>query len=236
MAPRVALVNHIIARADRYQLIMVQGTPACGKSVLLSLIANELMSRERLNGMRRKIHILNGWARFLEVQTGVKGYDWPTSNSYLLFDESQQSYWDSTLWSSFFKAMIHIGGSYCPTVILFASYGSTRRGNSGIDATKYFQTPVQLGPDQIIPMREEEISDSELGAMGILLNHHDSRDVTERYSLTVGNVRVSNELVEHLYQVTGGHAGCLSALLKLFSDKKVSIWHMLLAIIYPCRN
>ena len=139
----------------------------------------------------------------------------------------------------FSKAMIPLGESHCPAVILFASYGSPGRGNAEFNPTKYFSTPVEFGPNQVVPMRVEDRADGNLHAglekIGVLLSETEAFDMMDRYAYMV-SIRLSNDLKEQFYQVSGGHAGCLAALTRLLDTAPVSIWHMLLATIYVSHN
>jgi hypothetical protein len=111
--PRQKLVDDIISRVGVYKLISVRGTPACGKSSLMHLLANELFTlygqsppTYTLTGWEpKKVQEAGGWAHYLEQTTGVNGDDWLNHNAYLLIDEAQQSYWDvNGLWD-FFKSI-----------------------------------------------------------------------------------------------------------------------------------
>ncbi|KAL2014810.1 hypothetical protein VTN00DRAFT_2335 [Thermoascus crustaceus] len=58
VSPRVQLVNGIIDRAEKYRLILVRGTPACGKTTVMNLVANELLAR---HSGETPVHIITGW-------------------------------------------------------------------------------------------------------------------------------------------------------------------------------
>lgn len=228
ISPRLKLVDGIIERAELYKLIIVRGTPACGKSVLVDLVANELLRKTEwpvfvLNGWTRWDVESVGWHEYLRKKTGISGSDWPTTKAYLLFDEAQESYWDGTMWASLFKTMIPFFDD-CPKIILFASYGFPGRGNAGFDPAKFFKTPVEFGPSQVIAMRSEDSldDDEKLDKIGILLNEAEASDMMDRCGHT-GGFLLAPDLRERFYHISGGHAGCLAALIGVLGRTPVSM-------------
>jgi predicted AAA+ superfamily ATPase len=99
------LVNGVIDRAEMYHVILVRGTPACGKTTLIKLVANELLARYSgdiplyvITGWdKEQVTLAGNWNRYLSEVTGIEGLSWPTSRAYLLLDEAQESYWDTNL-------------------------------------------------------------------------------------------------------------------------------------------
>ncbi|EED20554.1 hypothetical protein TSTA_037720 [Talaromyces stipitatus ATCC 10500] len=88
VSPRERLVNGIIDQAEKYRLILVRGTPDCGK---MNLVANELLTRRSgeipvhiMTGWdERQVDKAEGWNEYLMQETVIKGRDWPTSCAYL---------------------------------------------------------------------------------------------------------------------------------------------------------
>jgi DNA polymerase III delta prime subunit len=70
VSPRVQLVNGIIDRAEEYRMILVKGTPACGKTTTMRLVANELLAR---HSGEKPVHIITGWGREAVEKAG--GWD-----------------------------------------------------------------------------------------------------------------------------------------------------------------
>lgn len=237
VSPRVQLVNGIVDRAEKYRLILVRGTPACGKTTLMNLLANELLARHSgetpvhiITGWDEKqVEKAGGWNNYLMQETGIEGRAWPTSPAYLLLDEAQESYWDTTLWSAFFKAIIPFNAAESPCVMLFASYGSPGRGNSGFYEQKYFKTPMDFGPSQLISMRAEESFDEEAmdcddqNGLGLLLDAEEATDVVKKYIDAVGPPSLSKDLMDELFLISNGHVGCLTALMGVLGRAAVSV-------------
>lgn len=234
VSPRVRLVNGIIDRAELYHMILVRGTPACGKTTIMRLVANELLARYSED---IPLHIITGWneekvtragdwKNYLSQVTGIRGNSWPTSRAYLLLDEAQETYWDDNLWAEFFKDINPYPGA--PRVILFASYGSPDRGNAGFNPEKYCKTPMDFPPGALISMYAEEFYDEQRGCddqnrLGLLLNDEEATDVMNRYISTVGPLPLSKDLMDEFFLITNGHAGCLVALMGILGRASVSI-------------
>jgi hypothetical protein len=58
VSPRVRLVNGIIGQAEMYHIILIRGTPACRKTTIMKLVANELLARYSEN---IPLYIITGW-------------------------------------------------------------------------------------------------------------------------------------------------------------------------------
>lgn len=236
VAPREHLVNGIIKQAEDFRLILVRGTPACGKTTLMHLVANWLFNQST---EKRPVYVMTGWDKedvykaggwkpYLEQKTGIGGNTWPVARAYLLLDEAQESYWDTTLWSEFFKSIIPFQNPESPYVILFASYGSPGRGYAGFYESKYFKMPMELGPQQVLSMRPEEsfTTDSKpadsngQNCFSLLLGEEEAVDVMKRSNCSLP---LSSELMEELFSISDGHVGCLAALVGLLDRAKVSV-------------
>jgi hypothetical protein len=226
--PRVRLVNGIIDRAERYHVILIRGTPTCGKATIMKLVANELLARYSED---IPLHIITGWDkkevtktgnwnRYLLQVTGIKGDSWLTSCAYLLLDEAQESYWDSK--------DIHPDYPGALRVILFASYGPPDRGNAGFNPEKYRKTPMVFAPGALISMRVEEFYDELTGCdnqnrLGLLLNDEEATDVMNRYISAVGPLPLSKDLMDEFFLISSGHVGSLRALMGVLERASVSI-------------
>lgn len=116
VCPREKVVDEVVERVKSYRFIVVRGTPATGKMILIQLVDNRLL--ETL-GKKHAIYALTGWAkrevgvggwnRYLELRTGVRGYSWLAHPTYLLLDEAQEPHSDSELWAAFFKSIKRFG-------------------------------------------------------------------------------------------------------------------------------
>jgi hypothetical protein len=233
VSPRVQLVNGIIDRAEMYHIILVRGTPACGKTTIMRLVANELLARYSgdiplhiITGWNEKrVTQVGNWNSYLSQVTGIEGESWPTSRAYLLLDEAQETYWDSNLWAEFFKDINPYPG--VPYVILFASYGPPDQGSAGFNPEKYCKMPMYFPPGALISMRAEEFYDEQRGCddqnrLSLLLNDEEATDVMNRYISTVGPLPLSKDLMDKFFLITSGHVGCLIALMGILGQASVS--------------
>ncbi|GMG08990.1 unnamed protein product [Aspergillus oryzae] len=222
---RETLVDEVIARVNHYHIIRVNGTPASGKTTLMTLVANELLIRY---GKKKPIYSLPGWgtsdtrigwATYLEQETGVHGRKWLTYPAYLLLDEAQQSLWDENLWTDLFKRLEPVTG---PFIILFMSYGSPHRGFVGFGGEEHARTPINFAPEQQISLQPEEsigpqtLAPPRWRPVGLLLNEDEAEDVVERYASAAlsSNMAVilTRELKQGLFACSNGHVGLLTSL------------------------
>ena len=218
---------------DKYRLVLVRGTPACGKTTLRKLVANEILSAQT-HGEMRPLYVLNGWNKdtvvesngwdnYLRKWTGIRGQTWSTTPAFLLFDECQQSFWDENLWTEFMKEVNPFSPkSESPCIICFSSYGSPGRGNAGFDDTNYFQTPPYFGEEQTVSVRFENQGTSISHGLRLLLNQDEAFDMMRKYVDSVG-LPLTTELMSYLYTVSEGHAGCLAALVGILDRAPVRL-------------
>jgi hypothetical protein len=96
----------------------------------------------------------------------IPDYPNPTAETYLLFDEGQDTYWDVSFWNVFLKGYASFDNY---RVILFCSYGS-----SGMQPLNYrIGAPLHLNP---VEARVSLVPNSEanghlrFGAMGLLFS------------------------------------------------------------------
>ncbi|EIT74185.1 hypothetical protein F9C07_1849091 [Aspergillus flavus] len=228
---RETLVDEVIARVNHYHIIRVNGTPASGKTTLMTLVANELLIRY---GKKKPIYSLPGWgtsdtrigwATYLEQETGVHGRKWLTYPAYLLLDEAQQSLWDENLWTDLFKRLEPVTG---PFIILFMSYGSPHRGFVGFGGEEHARTPINFAPEQQISLQPEEsigpqtLAPPRWRPVGLLLNEDEAEDVVERYASAAlsSNMAVilTRELKQGLFACSNGHVGLLTSLTRMLQD------------------
>jgi hypothetical protein len=229
VSPQNQLVNGIIDRAETFRIIIVKGTPACGKTTLMQLVANKLLAQSSgaipihiITGWDKR-DVAGGWNKYLMQMTSIKGRDWPSSSAYLLFDEAQMSYWDTELWAAFFKEIIQDNIPDNPCVMLFASFGSAGQYEEAFSEDSYHVTPMTFNPSQVISMRADESLDQSLmddnhpNGLGLLLDAEEASDVMERYINIMNSPSLSKDLRDELFLISSGHIGCLTALMDVLS-------------------
>lgn len=153
----------------------------------------------------------NGWAAYLEKQTGIHGRCWLTHRGYLFLDEAQQSFWDDELWADLFKAVEPASQVY---IVLFMSYGSPTRGFTGFEQEKYVKTPMVFGAEQQISLRPDENVTWPWRPVGLLLDADEANEVVERYAQTIiPNCRpiLTQDLKKGFFLSSNGHVGLFTS-------------------------
>lgn len=213
MTPRPLTVHAIVERAFRFKLVLVRGTPGCGKSVLLCLIGKYLRDnypeyltviiRDGFPSKDKSLKYCHTWlagkfrCEYRDILSNKKFF--------LLLDEAQMTYNSTWWWSTFLKDLE--GGFGKQHVIMFASRGSA---NANPIETKLF-TPPSLPPGARIGLQKS--SDHGLQPVGILLLKEEAEDLVER-RLYIGAApfRLCDKVIEGLIEMSNGHAGALSGL------------------------
>ncbi|KAL2813740.1 hypothetical protein BJX63DRAFT_214533 [Aspergillus granulosus] len=154
---RTVLVREIIKRLDEFSLVRVNGTPASGKTTLMHLVIDHLLSGKCDKPLymitrwdQNYIRSMGGWASFLQAETGVKRNEWRKHPCYLFLDEAQESYKDGNLWAEFFKA---VDSSWACRILLLTSYGSPGSSATGITNQEMIKIPMSFGPGKQISLR-----------------------------------------------------------------------------------
>ncbi|BDD61460.1 hypothetical protein MAP00_006504 [Monascus purpureus] len=216
---RNKLVDELIARVKSFHIIRVNGTPASGKTTIMNLMVNKLFECDPatpiyvLSGWKMEsVCSANGWAAYLEKQTGIHGRCWLTHRGYLFLDEAQQSFWDDELWADLFKAVEPASQVY---IVLFMSYGSPTRGFTGFEQEKYVKTPMVFGAEQQISLRPDENVTWPWRPVGLLLDADEANEVVERYAQTIiPNCRpiLTQDLKQEFFRSSNGHVGLITSL------------------------
>lgn len=203
--------------ANRF--VVVRGTPAIGKTTILEQTANFVLEKHRniplfvVTGWdQESVEAAGGWEMHLKAVTGIDGNAWRTTSAILLVDEAQCSYWDLTLWSVFFKAL-HGAHGPGPWVALFASYGSPGGGYAGLDENRkrFRPTPIRLGGEAGISIREKPVDGPWAVPIGLLLNFDDTVACL-RHLLRLNDAMFTDDLTAQVAAVSGGHVGILSSM------------------------
>ncbi len=227
--PRPVVVQRILERALEYSVVMVRGTPASGKSILMNLIYEHATA----NLPHLSLHMFRGWPmnlsftesqNYLEEVLGFAREElFEARNTIVFIDDAQSTYYDEELWS-FLKMLDSDGASF----ILFCSYGSP--GPEPVEMKS--GTPPSLGPLQRISLQWKE-NPSKDPPVGLLLLKDEADDLISRFCTRNANKPAfSSELSDHLYKISGGHAGALAGLVETVANDRAStpltvtyFWH-----------
>ncbi|KAL3468252.1 hypothetical protein BJX64DRAFT_247158 [Aspergillus heterothallicus] len=224
VASRNKVVDELIARVKYFHIIRVNGTPASGKTTIMNLMVNKLLKSDPatpvyvLSGWDIKsVRSANGWAAYLQAQTGIHGRQWLTHRGFLLVDEAQESYWDGELWADLFKAVEPASQVY---IILFMSYGSPTRGFNGFEQEKYIKTPMIFSAEQQISLKPDENVESPWKPVGLLLDEDEANEVLDRYVPTFipnPGAILTQDLKQGFFLSSSGHVGLLTSLTQVLN-------------------
>ncbi|KDQ06792.1 hypothetical protein BOTBODRAFT_181262 [Botryobasidium botryosum FD-172 SS1] len=146
-APRQGLVETLLHKLEHFKLVQVRGTPASGKTTLKKLLQVHLLEQRPdalvyvCSSRPAQAPDLHWTDRFRTRLSRPRGELFPPNKRcYLLFDEAQDSYWDTRLWNEFLKD-VQDPSSHIH-VIIFCYYGSpSPYPNSLSGVTTLFMQP-----------------------------------------------------------------------------------------------
>lgn len=212
----------IFNRALEYQTILVRGTPACGKTVLMRLTHKYVLEQFP----HYKVHVVDIWPQNMSSDKS-RAYIKQTigqdpqfaKNSLVFIDDAQSSYYDDYLWSRF--KMLDMGSAL---FVLFSSYGSPGRTPAEVKTG----TPPIFCPAQRINLQQENFNDDEK-PVRILLDNYEAHDLVARLLLSQPTrPTLTNDLMDYVISISGGHAGALAGLIETIILDPVNI-HFLVA-------
>jgi hypothetical protein len=191
----------------------VRGTPASGKSTLLGLLHTYIKKKEPT----AVFQIIESWPEEnrndirSRLQQRIMDFPKPSTTTYILIDNGQDTYWDILLWEIFFKSVTS-STNLLYRVIIFCSYGS-----AGIRPLDYKTgTPLDLTPQarvSLVPNREQ---DGEFPPIGLLYTREEFNEVIEVSSC---KGKLGEDLQELIFSWTNGYAGAVTAMLDIISTE-----------------
>ena len=216
--PRTVLVERVVERMERYRLVLIRSTPASGKSVLGQLVHQYFTD----NYPSRKVVQVRTWMpnlkpaasdRWLQDSTGVKAQDlWMQKDMVVIIDDAQATYGDATFWTT----VKDFGGKDGPLMLFLASRGSP----TGSPAECFQVTPPVFAENQRISL--EWAGDEFDPPVGMKLLKEEARDVAKRWMKEDQNkYRLEPDLVDFLFDLSGGHVGAFDGLLEVIPDSNV---------------
>ncbi len=211
-------MENIWKRVLEYRVVLVRGTPACGKTTLLRLIQQHVAQ----NYPNFTYYTIDSWPQNLNFpqseehltkQVGMSKFELrAASNILICIDDAQSSYYDDELWS-FFKNQGKEGACF----LLFCSYGSA----GPFPAQVRTGTPPCFNPQQRISLQWETSTERE-PAIGILLRHDEADDLMSRSCEDDPNrPQLASDLRNLLFVYSGGHAGALAGLVDTIITNRV---------------
>lgn len=172
-----------------------------------------------------RVHIIMGWPQGMPhtesrsyIEQSIGGNPLTAKDTLVLIDDAQSSYYDDQLWSSF-KVLERDSAIF----VLFSSYGSPGRFPAEVKTG----TPPLFCLSQRISLQQENRPGER--PVGILLETCEARDLVSRYLLSQPTQpTLTDDFVDYLIAISGGHAGALAGLLQTIILDPVSI-HFLVA-------
>jgi len=167
------------------------------------------------------VHVVSSWlketpvttlasrlsARLPGVATEAQGVDARMEKTYILFDNGQDTYWDTEIWENFFKDHQQRRNGY--RIILFCSYGSASKRIVNYD----HGTPGIIRPRARVSLRRTTVA-ADYEPVGLLLNREEFNDVVDRSAV----VLLSPDLQDFIFDSTDGHVGAVMGTLEALSS------------------
>jgi hypothetical protein len=156
-----------------------------------------------------RAYVTKGWDRLklginvdAYLQLKFPTYPNPTTITYLLFNDAQDTYEDEDLWNGFLKDIRGMNWH----VVLFCSYGSPE--GHVVEHTR--GTPLNLRNSARMSLRpQDEIP-------GLLLTRDEYNDVVRRLE---DPVNLDQELHDLIFYWTEGHVGAVEDMFEMISHK-----------------
>ena len=165
-------------------LIQVCGTPGSGKTTLMNLTHDYILEHDP-NAI---VQVITAWPKepgtTLTDRIRKKIDTYPLTkeerdkgcNSYLLFNNAQDTYWDGELWDYFFKDIVQCcsGG---PCAILFCGYGSPKDQPVEHDNG----TPLDLPNIARVSLTPYDTHGSDFLPIGLLFSQDEFYEAVDRF-------------------------------------------------------
>ena len=203
-------------------MLHIRGTPASGKTTLLNLIHHYLFMNHPGIAVRSiEWHtLLNGKSSHEAIlkfmgETSRRLRSESASKKCILIDEAQGCYNDEFLWNTIKdNAMI----PDALIIVLVTSYGSA----TVMPADLPTGTAPVLDPRQRLSIRPIEPE-----TVSLCLDQEETEDVIRRgMQLANWKIPFADDMVAWLHELTSGHPGALSAILRTIFEDHVSILYL----------
>ncbi|TDL14323.1 hypothetical protein BD410DRAFT_797248 [Rickenella mellea] len=215
---REQTVERLFERLQREGLVYIRGTPASGKSTLLKLVHEHIRRRHP----EAIVRIVKAWPQGTFQEWGgpidrfrrlIPGYPFSNPrNTYILFDNGHQTYWDGGLWEYFIKDQVQSGFLY--RAVLFCGYGNP----SNRPVWYSGGVPPVVGPWSRVSLRRQNEcgDDDDEEGIGLLL----SRPEFDEYMANFKCFPLDSRFRDMVYEWTTGHAGAIDAIWQIIKSQK----------------
>ena len=139
---------------------------------------------------------------------------------WLLFDDAQDTYWDTELWAGLFKEVMDLGEHSKVRIVCFASYGSPT----------YWNNPNRHGTPQMVPPEScmglfpmESVKHALLFTNEEFDGFMKQRDEQVKSGNTSGILMLDDALKSYIFTSSNGHIGAITGLLHLAATAAASM-------------
>ena len=203
-------------------MLHIRGTPASGKTTLLDLIHDYLaMNHSGIAVRSIEWHtLLNGKSSHEAIlnfmgETDLRLRDEGAGNKCILIDEAQGCYNDEFLWN---RIKDNAMNPEALIIVLATSYGSA----TVIPAYIHDGNAPTLDPSQRLSIRPIEPE-----TVSLCLDQEETEDVIRRgMQLANWKIPFADDMIAWLHELTSGHTGALSAILRTIFENHVSILYL----------
>ncbi|KIL58917.1 hypothetical protein M378DRAFT_15182 [Amanita muscaria Koide BX008] len=200
-------------RLVQARLLLVRGTPGCGKTTLMHLLHAYILKQFP----SALVYTKHSWPGPTESDSLLRkrlreldpGFPRRNGTTFLLFDEGQDLYDDDLLWSFFFKEVNGVYNRY--RVVLFCSYGSPSSR----------PVPYRIGTRLVLRDAARISLWPREGSIGILLKRSEFDQIVSLYERYEHKLDLHPDLQDLIFDWTVGHVGAVVAMLRVISYQRV---------------
>ena|ERR1700722_12343237 len=139
--------------------------------------------------------------------------------SVIILDEAQLSYWDKSLWATFFKPICD--GQWQNRVAIFTSYGSATSSSHEKRENDVVPTPMVIPLVKKITLRPVEHLDG-IPPVGLFLTYSEFQTyIAVRHPFDEAKLNATTR--ELVYSLTAGHVGAIHDLLGFITAQDVRL-------------
>lgn len=210
---RKVVTSNLVRRLMSHGILHVRGTPASGKTVLLNLLHQELLTQHpslRVVSIKSWPQSMNDFQsqNYIEQLLGASLSN-PTviPPTVLLVDEAQSTKEDQYFWNTFLKLLVQPALSTL-RVAMFAAYGSA--GNTPVEIPCI--TPPILRRIQRVELQWH--GNDEDPPVGLFLSREEAEEIFDKATAYhQDRPSFSADFRTYVYDVTFGHAGALTSII-----------------------
>lgn len=226
---RTTVTSNLACRLMSHGILYIRGTPASGKTVLLNLLHQELLTQHP----SLRVISIKSWPQSMNDFQSQGYIEWLLGASLsnpsvipptvLLVDEAQLTKEDQYFWNTFLKLVVQPASSTL-RVAMFAAYGSA--GNSPVDIPCI--TPPILRRIQRVELQWH--GNDEDPPVGLFLSREEAEEIFDKATAHhQDRPSFNTDFRTYVYDVTSGHVGALTSVIEGVTKNRVCIINIHLA-------